>query len=281
MEAKYRIIFRGKVLDGTDKKTLENTLAKTLKLSEEHKAQLFSGKKLIIKKNACIEDALKVSNRFLSVGAVVEFVPEHSHQETPQKQPASHSSESSKATLDIWYALKSSCFPHIIISIILWFVSAIAGDETLAMFPTTLLISNLLLLSYTIPVWRSLSKGYIVNLDDNIFSFPASDVENNISDIITFKKLRNMMHRTQVKLTDIRALNNEKGRRPNRTIGAGKNGIPKTKDRWLLNVSGEFGSQQLEFDSKQKRDECRSMLYTACYRKGNRLRGASDFNLDL
>jgi hypothetical protein len=49
---------------------------------------------------------------------------------------------------------------------------------------------------------------------------------------------------------------------------------------WLLNVSGDFGSQQFEFSSKQKRDECRSMLFMATRRLGNTSRGSSDFNFD-
>jgi hypothetical protein len=48
----------------------------------------------------------------------------------------------------------------------------------------------------------------------------------------------------------------------------------------MLNISGDFGSRQLEFNSKQKRDECRTMLNSA-RKKLNLKFDSSDINLDL
>ena len=60
------------------------------------------------------------------------------------------------------------------------------------------------------------------------------------------------------------------------------NGKQTTKRhvKFLLNISGDFGSRQLEFNSKQKRDECRTMLNSA-RKKLNLKFDSSDINLDL
>ena len=47
-----------------------------------------------------------------------------------------------------------------------------------------------------------------------------------------------MMHRHSIKITDIRALNNEKGRRQSRVNFDAKRKTPPMSDQWLLNVSG-------------------------------------------
>lgn len=59
-------------------------------------------------------------------------------------------------------------------------------------------------------------------------------------------------------------------------------GKTQTKEhvKWLLNISGDFGSQQLEFHSKQKRDECRAMLSSAKKKMGSSFT-SSDMNLDF
>lgn len=87
-----------------------------------------------------------------------------------------------------------------------------------------------------------------------------------------------MINRESIASSDIRALNNEKVH--------GQKYNPTTKRNigfniWKPNISGESDSQQFEVNSKQKRDECRSMIYIACYRIVHKLRGASDLNLDL
>ncbi|TMO47080.1 hypothetical protein CWC25_02180 [Pseudoalteromonas sp. S4389] len=282
MKNKCNVFFRGKLIEGTCQETATKALANTLRIDEKKSHLLFSGKKVIIKKNLSCEQGIKIVNHFLKSGLVLECETFFLEEQESNKQSSSPmESIENQRTVDIWYAIKSSIYPHIYISLMLFFAALVFGIEILFSRPQLYLYVNLLILLYTIPVWKALSHGYEAKIDLDSFSFPASDVENSVLDIITLKKLRNMMSRTTIRLSEIRALNNEKSRRASRNLFAGQKGVPRMKDVWLLNISGDFGSQQLEFNSKQKRDECRSMLFTACYKKGNRLRGASDLNLDL
>lgn len=282
MDSNYHVIFRGKLVEGTNKNKASITLSKILKIPQSQSNKFLSGKTFVIKKNITNEQVLIISKKLLTYGIVIEFIKSKeqvhkSNENTAHETNVQLSESEKKSTVDIWYAIKSTVYPHFFLSVILWFFPAILAGVGLQW----LFIVNILTLGYSIPVWLATSQGYIVDIDNNEFTFPASDVENNIIEIITLKKLRNMMRRHSIKITEIRALNNEKGRRQSRVNFDAKRKTPPMKDLWLLNVSGEFGSQQFEFDSKQKRDECRSMIFTACLRKGNRLRGASDFNLDL
>lgn len=117
-------------------------------------------------------------------------------------------------------------------------------------------------------------EGVVVNSIDNKISFPASDVENSIMDIITFKSFRELQNRASFRLSDIEGLNNE----TNRWTTRNSEGETIRHVRYLLNISGLFGSQQLSFDSKQKRDECRSSIRAGLREVGGRL-GSSDVDV--
>lgn len=107
--------------------------------------------------------------------------------------------------------------------------------------------------------------GIVIDMTKKTVSWPASDVEDGFLDIITGKRLVNHLHRETVALGDIMDLRND---------------IDLTADRRArLNVSGSFGSRQLEFSSKQKRDECRTRLVEAIRRAGGR--ATQDFNTDF
>lgn len=106
--------------------------------------------------------------------------------------------------------------------------------------------------------------GIVIDMTKKTVSWPASD-EDGFPDIITGKRLVNHLHRETVGLGDIMDLRND---------------IDLTADRRAkLNVSGSFGSRQLEFSSKQKRDECRTRLVEAIRRAGGR--ATQDFNTDF
>jgi hypothetical protein len=129
-------------------------------------------------------------------------------------------------------------------------------------------------------VWNAYNLGIIVDLENKTFSFPASDVENNVIDIITFKQFRDLSKREMLNLAEIEALANEIKRWTTASTDSKGKKTTKKHVKFLLNVSGDFGSRQLEFDSKQKRDECRAMLNSA-KKKLNLKYGSSDLNLDL
>lgn len=142
------------------------------------------------------------------------------------------------------------------------------------------ILANLIAAKYTFGVWNSYSQGIVANLENDTFSFPASDVENSIAEIVTLRPLFNLAKRNSYKISEINALNNETKRWTTKSENSQGHSETKQHVKWLLNISGDFGSQQLEFDSKQKRDECRAMLSSAKKKMGSSF-SSSDMNLDF
>lgn len=90
-----------------------------------------------------------------------------------------------------------------------------------------------------------------VSLIDGIFSWPASDVENSFIDLFTLKRIRGFFYRESVNAIQIEYVTND--------FGYQNIGNKKTKV-YGLNISGDFGSRTIRFNSKQKRDEARNVL---------------------
>jgi len=129
-------------------------------------------------------------------------------------------------------------------------------------------------------VWNAYYAGYEIDLEQGTFSFPASDIENSVMDIVTLKSIRNLMHRDTLNLDEIEALNNETTRWTSKSKDSSGRMVTKKHVAYLLNISGDFGSRQFNFSNKQKRDECRAMFNRAIKRLGLRL-NSSDMNLDF
>lgn len=143
-------------------------------------------------------------------------------------------------------------------------------------YPVVLLLFS----KFIYNVWNAYNMGILVNLEDRTFSFPASDVENKVIDIITLKRFRDLAKRETLKLIEVEALTNEIKRWSTKSKDSNGKQTTKRHVKFLLNISGDFGSRQLEFNSKQKRDECRTMLNSA-RKKLNLKFDSSDINLDL
>jgi hypothetical protein len=181
---------------------------------------------------------------------------------------------------DVWQAIKVVSGIIITVSllcIVTMFVLSVYADtmnyEKILLYAP--IVGNILISIYTINVWKALSTGYIIDKEKNTFEFPASDVENSVYEIITLKPLFDLAKRRSITLTEIKSMNNETKRWTTKSTFDGKT-TSKQHVAWLLNISGEFGSQQLEFSSKQKRDECRSAINIAV-----RGKGTSDLNFDM
>lgn len=175
---------------------------------------------------------------------------------------------------DTWLALQKAGIVVLAVSIIGLILGSMIGDSNLVIWGFVIL-ANLIAGKFTLNVWNSYSEGIVADIDNNSFSFPASDVENSIEDIVKLKPLFDLAKRNSYPITEINALNNE----TKRWTTTSKEGTKKHVE-WLLNISGDFGSQQLEFASKQKRDECRAMLSAAKKKMGSSFT-SSDMNLDL
>lgn len=114
---------------------------------------------------------------------------------------------------------------------------------------------SIIYIMFSIPVILS-TISYItyirgVKLRNGYFSWPASDVENSFFDLITLKRIRGVFYREKVPVDDIEYVTNDFGLH-------GEKG--NRKRIYNLNISGTFGSRNIRFDSKQKRDEARNIL---------------------
>lgn len=121
-------------------------------------------------------------------------------------------------------------------------------EAAIAVIAVSLLVGLVIFFNY--------SRGVIITAEG--ISFPTSDVENSIFALLLGKSLWGHLFRERLPLEDVEHLAND---------GHG------TRSR--LNLSGAFGSRQIEFSSKQKRDECRA----AVLRYRNAVR--ADANLDF
>ncbi|MFA5454469.1 MAG: hypothetical protein WC272_04015 [Sulfurimonas sp.] len=185
---------------------------------------------------------------------------------------------------DIWLALQKTGQVFLGVSV----VGLIAGFGLNNLFGTdsngilygAVIIANIIAAKFIFGVWNSYSDGIVADIENNIFSFPASDVENSIQDILTLRPLFDLAKRIEYQISEINALTNETKRWTTKSKNSQGRSETKEHVKWLLNISGEFGSKQLEFTSKQKRDECRAMLNSACKKIGSSF-ASSDINLDL
>jgi len=81
---KYRVVFKGEIQEGASPEKVKPKLAKILKLSDEKAAKLFSGKPIVIKKNASEETCNKIQAAFKKAGAICKV-----KKETPPKEETS------------------------------------------------------------------------------------------------------------------------------------------------------------------------------------------------
>lgn len=89
-----------------------------------------------------------------------------------------------------------------------------------------------------------INSKYEIDIEKKEFIFPRADIENSIIEIILLARYWNLMRKKAIKLADIE-----------------KTHISSYRGQWyFLIVTGQFGSFQLEFLSKQKRDEVKSAL---------------------
>lgn len=149
--------------------------------------------------------------------------------------------------LDVWLALQMTTA----ILVLTGGVAFVAYAFVRTGFPTVkiaLCVAVPIILA--LRVFHAYSQGITIEPAANRISWPASDMEGGLLDILTLKRLWGHFFRESVRLDEIFDLRNDTVRM-NKVV------------RHRLNVSGAFGSRQLEFSSKQKRDECRVCIQRA------------------
>jgi|GEM_PF-920704 hypothetical protein len=104
------------------------------------------------------------------------------------------------------------------------------------------------------------NKSYVIDLFEDTFTFPKSDMENSIFEVLIMAPYWNSMFRRTIYGQEIENMyiDTKRIKRKN----------SETKTLYTLNIVGTFGSSNLEFSNRQKRDEVRNAI-NSLYRKVN------------
>jgi hypothetical protein len=155
-----------------------------------------------------------------------------------------------RSIADIWLALTTTATVFGQITVVagliiavtsLLFTGSIASGFLLFGVPVVWVLSA----KFIFKVWLTYQEGIVIDADNAELSFPATDVENSVLDIITLRRFFDNARRETVRLASVESVMNETRAR---------------RGHFAVNVSGSFGSRQFVFDSKQKRDEFRAAL---------------------
>lgn len=134
-------------------------------------------------------------------------------------------------------------------------LALLVGERLPSAWPTFWLFACLMLATpFALKVWRAQAAGIQIDPSSATLSFSADDLENSLHDILTLRRFFDHGRRISVALHDIERLDNDTFR-----SGSGQ----FRRRRFALNLSGDFGSYQLMFSHKQKRDECRTLISQA------------------
>ncbi len=116
-----------------------------------------------------------------------------------------------------------------------------------------------LFLVYFISVFWVFNNGYVIDLVKKEFRFPATDVENTLWGILSFKKFRDYARVKKISLEEISDIYIDTQRVKHFSSTSNKS----TKTIYTINIVGFHGSNNLNFSSRQKRDEVRGILVQA------------------
>lgn len=159
--------------------------------------------------------------------------------------------------VDIWHAVRAafSCWLALLISLCLvgtLLIMLLMSDFRPALWVGIWCCGSLVAASvFGWRVWQAQSPGIRIDPSSATLSFSADDLENSLHDILSLRRFFDHAQRIQIAIDDIQRLDNDTQR-----VGQGRS----HRRRYGLNLSGDFGSYQLMFSHKQKRDECRALL---------------------
>jgi hypothetical protein len=163
---------------------------------------------------------------------------------------------------DVWMALKITGKNLILASLVIIFLCYLFG------YLHFLPYLAIALFVQSVVIYRANSL-YVIDSSKLVFTFPRSDMENSILAIITLQPYWNLMRKKEVPLSDIENIYLDTKRwSTNEDVARGSNAKGGTKFKkvskkhvlYRLNVTGAFGSANLPFLNRQKRDEVRNAL---------------------
>ena len=113
------------------------------------------------------------------------------------------------------------------------------------------------------------NRRYIIDLDSGLITFPRSDIENSVIAILLLYPYWNLMRTITINAIDIENVYLDTKRWSTKhqvSNGATTDGAIKYKTEtknhilYTINLTGTFGSANLQFLSRQKRDEVRNAI---------------------
>ena len=203
--------------------------------------------------NAVYESAFAFQTMFEKKASQPEVIEDKPGHQEPS-YTGSQEIQQIYAVRDVWYALfiATSITMGIMSSgVFLAIVLMMTLKTPLLLALIIVLASGIYGLSAGWKTWKVHQPGVVIDLSEGTLSFAAEDIENTFWEIITLKQFFNHWQRISIPLNEILRIDNDTLK-----LGKGKN----TVKHYGLNISGTFGSQQIVFTKKQKRDECRALL---------------------
>lgn len=177
---------------------------------------------------------------------------------------------------DIWMALKIAFNNFIILMIILGLSFAIGinildtneySSYKYWLKIVAIAIGVLIFIQSVIIYFAN--RRYIIDLNTGLVTFPRSDIQNSILAIILLFPYWNLMRTLTINASQIENIYLDTKRwttSHKKTSGYSDSGTPRYKTettknvRYTLNITGTFGSANLQFLNRQKRDEVRNAL---------------------
>jgi len=129
---------------------------------------------------------------------------------------------------------------------------------------------SITIITFVISIFIYLAnRGYVINMETGLITFPRSDVENSILAIILMYPYWNLMRTQTIHASEIDNVYLDTHRWTTTSrVSNGQTTKGKTKYRTVttrhvsynINVVGTFGSANLDFGTRQKRDEVRNAI---------------------
>lgn len=180
---------------------------------------------------------------------------------------------------DVWMALKLAFKNFFSLIFIVWLVVFIAiFNQDMAMFSfidgeienaiNFALALNLLIALQSVIIYFA-NRRYIIDMNTGLVTFPRSDIENSIIAIILLYPYWNLMrtmtiHASEIEniYLDVQRWSTKRQVRNGTTVKGKAKYKTETKRHVLytINITGTFGSANLPFLERQKRDEVRNAI---------------------
>jgi hypothetical protein len=90
MDEKYRLVFRGEILEGHHKAVVKRRLQEALQLDEPRMEKLFSGSPIVVKRDADQTTAARYQTIYKKAGGLLRVVAEQPVAADPESTPAEH-----------------------------------------------------------------------------------------------------------------------------------------------------------------------------------------------